>query len=223
MTYTFHYVSILQINKIMIIYYLYIKTHNKTGLQYLGQTTQNPVIYRGSGDRWINHINKHGYDVTTRIIQKCYTKTALKEWGLFYSRLWSVVDSKKWANLKPEEGNGFASGEFNPMKNTVIARKHSVSINSIDAKYKQKQGMIDSWKDDTARANRISAMKDNAVKLFGKDNRQYDKTVYTFIHTSGIVEYSTQQEFRIKHNLVQQSVSNLVKGITKIHRGWQVQ
>lgn len=207
----------------MIIYYLYIKTHNKTGLQYLGQTTQNPVIYRGSGDRWINHINKHGYDVTTRIIQKCYTKTALKEWGLFYSRLWSVVDSKKWANLKPEEGNGFASGEFNPMKNTVIARKHSVSINSIDAKYKQKQGMIDSWKDDTARANRISAMKDNAVKLFGKDNRQYDKTVYTFIHTSGIVEYSTQQEFRIKHNLVQQSVSNLVKGITKIHRGWQVQ
>jgi len=29
--------------------YLYKKTHNVTGLQYLGKTTRNPFTYKGSG------------------------------------------------------------------------------------------------------------------------------------------------------------------------------
>jgi hypothetical protein len=53
----------------MIIYYLYIKTHNKTGLKYLGQTSkQNPFTYMGSGVDWVAHLNENGIDVTTQII-----------------------------------------------------------------------------------------------------------------------------------------------------------
>jgi hypothetical protein len=70
--------------------YLYKKTHNKTGLMYLGKTTRNPYKYKGSGDYWIPHINKHGYDVTTEILRECQTNEEVKE----------------WANLKPEEGTG---------------------------------------------------------------------------------------------------------------------
>jgi 5-methylcytosine-specific restriction endonuclease McrA len=40
--------------------YLYVKTHNKTGLKYLGKTEQDPFVYLGSGKRWLNHLNKHG-------------------------------------------------------------------------------------------------------------------------------------------------------------------
>ena len=47
------------INNYMI--YLYIKTHNVTGLKYLGKTTQDPYKYKGSGKRWTNHINKHHF------------------------------------------------------------------------------------------------------------------------------------------------------------------
>jgi hypothetical protein len=86
--------------------YLYKKTHNKTGLQYLGKTIQDPFVYQGSGDRWIPHIKKHGYDVTTEILRECQTSEEVKEWGLYYSELWNVVDSKDWANLKPESGDG---------------------------------------------------------------------------------------------------------------------
>lgn len=86
--------------------YLYVKTHNKTGLKYLGQTNRDPLTYKGSGKRWTNHINKHGYDVSTEILVKCYTNAALKSWGIFYSKLWSVVESNKWANLRPEIGDG---------------------------------------------------------------------------------------------------------------------
>lgn len=89
--------------------YLYKKTHNKTGLQYLGKTThQDPHKYRGSGVRWTNHIKKYGYDVTTEILKECSTNDEVKEWGLYYSNLWNVVNNKSWANLKEESGEGGA-------------------------------------------------------------------------------------------------------------------
>ena len=48
--------------------YLYIKTHNITGLKYFGKTTGNPYNYRGSGKYWIAHLKKHNNNVTTEII-----------------------------------------------------------------------------------------------------------------------------------------------------------
>lgn len=87
--------------------YLYVKTHNKTGLKYLGYTSnKNPHLYEGSGIYWKTHLNKHGKDFTTEIIKECSTKEEIKEWGKHYSDLWNVVDSNEWANLKPEEGDG---------------------------------------------------------------------------------------------------------------------
>lgn len=87
--------------------YLYIKTHNKTGLKYLGKTTSsNPHTYPGSGTKWRRHLDKHGYDYTTEILKECQTKEEVKEWGLYYSNLWNVVDDNSWANLRPETGDG---------------------------------------------------------------------------------------------------------------------
>ncbi len=46
--------------------YLYIKTHNKTGMKYFGKTvSEDPEKYSGSGVYWKRHIEKHGNDVTT--------------------------------------------------------------------------------------------------------------------------------------------------------------
>jgi len=108
---------------ILKIYYLMIKTHNKTGLKYLCQTTQDPFKYKGSGDRWKLHIKKHRYDVDTVIVQKCYSKNSLQSWGLFYSNLWSVVDSNKWANIKPEDGCGGFTSEM--IKKTWQTRREN--------------------------------------------------------------------------------------------------
>lgn len=91
----------------MTIYYLYVKTQTTTGLKYLGQTIKkDPHKYPGSGKRWRSHLDKHGYDYTTEIIKECQTNEELKEWGLYYSDLWNIVDSSDWANLKPESGSG---------------------------------------------------------------------------------------------------------------------
>jgi hypothetical protein len=86
--------------------YLYLKTHNKTRLQYFGMTKQNPCQYMGSGKRWRNHLSKHGNDVTTEVIFESEDKDEITEVGKHYSRLWNIVASSEFANLKIEEGDG---------------------------------------------------------------------------------------------------------------------
>lgn len=87
--------------------YLYVKTHRITGLKYLGQTTaKDPHKYSGSGTYWKLHLEKHGYLYNTEILKECHSKDEIKNWGTYYSNLWNVVDSKDWANLKPESGDG---------------------------------------------------------------------------------------------------------------------
>ena len=90
--------------------YLYLKTHNKTGLKYLGKTSQNPFTYKGSGLHWTRHIQKHGNDVTTEILKECTDNNEIKHWGEYYSILWDVVGSPEFANLKLESGDGGAVG-----------------------------------------------------------------------------------------------------------------
>jgi hypothetical protein len=86
--------------------YLYKKTHNITGLKYLGKTKQDPFKYKGSGIYWTAHLKKHGNDVTTEILLETATDEELIKAGLYYSELWNVVNSNDWANLKPEAGDG---------------------------------------------------------------------------------------------------------------------
>jgi hypothetical protein len=87
--------------------YLYIKIHNVTGLKYLGKTkSKDPSNYKGSGKHWKRHIEKHGYDVTTEILFQSEEPVEIKEVGLYYSKLWNIVESKEWANLKEESGDG---------------------------------------------------------------------------------------------------------------------
>ena len=93
------------------IFYLYVKTHSITGLQYLGQTTKDPLKYYGSGKYWREHLKKHGREHTTKILHECKTHDELREWGIYYSRMWNVVESSKWANLKEEAGVGGVMGE----------------------------------------------------------------------------------------------------------------
>lgn len=91
---------------------LYIKTHNVTGLKYFGKSMRSDEsfdTYRGSGKYWLNHIKKHGYDVTTTIFAK-FDETVeeqrklLVETALKFSIDNDIVKSKDWANLKFENG-----------------------------------------------------------------------------------------------------------------------
>jgi len=98
------------INKLMNTYKLYVKTHQVTGLKYLGYTKQNPFVYKGSGKYWKLHLKKHGNQVHTEILFETTDKDKIKETGIYYSQLWNVVSNDGWANLRIEEGDGGGKG-----------------------------------------------------------------------------------------------------------------
>ncbi len=176
--------------------YLYKKTHNKTGLQYLGKTVKNPFTYKGSGTKWLLHINQHGYDVTTEILKECQTKEELKKWGKYYSELWDVVNArdehgkKVWANLKPEEGDGGATR--NGMRNKPCSletrekiirantgRKHSEEskLKNRNSNLGEKNGMFNRTHTPEARhkmsmSRRARTKQPSAGKIYSTEDRQ---------------------------------------------------
>jgi hypothetical protein len=88
------------------IIYLYIKQHSITKLKYFGKTTQpNPFKYRGSGTKWLNHINKHGKDhVVTLEVWGFDDPTICTDFALSFSTEHRIVESVEWANQIPEDG-----------------------------------------------------------------------------------------------------------------------
>lgn len=106
--------------------YLYIKTHNVTGLKYFGKTTQNPFKYKGSGKYWINHIKNYGNDVITEIYGFYIIKELCLNDAIKFSIENDIVNSSLWANLKLEElDGGDTSKTENYIKSlpNVVAKK----------------------------------------------------------------------------------------------------
>lgn len=126
----------------MTIYYLCVKTHASTGLKYLCQTkNENPHKYLGSGKYWRRHLRKNGYEHTTEIIRECNSKTEVKEWGIYYSDLWNVVESDDWANLMPENGGGGKTVEqpWNKGKRGAETKHFGMKYNMTESGRKSKQ------------------------------------------------------------------------------------
>lgn len=285
--------------------YLYVKTHNKTGLKYLGKTEQEPYSYKGSGVYWMLHISKHGYDVTTEILHECSTTEELKEWGLYYSRLWNVVESNEWANLKEECGDGLSSSDAKRMmSNPLIIEKISNVIKELIEKepwrkekllemsielWKNPQRVINQiefmknwwtkerrddqsertkkmwedeeyarlmsnifikmWQNEEYRENKIQQLREYYLipennkmiserfkkvwedetyrefmkeRMSGKNNPNYDSTVYYFVHDNGTEEHCTRHFLYTKYNLSPNKVTCLITGVRRSHKGWRL-
>lgn len=89
-------------------HFLMLKQHQETGLKYLCYhygSQSNCFKYTGSGKRWTAHLKKHGYKISTIIIDSKDTKEELAEIGIKYSKLWDVVNSEEFANLIEEDCN----------------------------------------------------------------------------------------------------------------------
>lgn len=70
---------------------IYIKTHNVTGLKYLGKTTKDPFKYRGSGKYWKRYLAKHGNNVTTEVIAEFLSTDECSAFALALSREWDSL------------------------------------------------------------------------------------------------------------------------------------
>jgi hypothetical protein len=121
--------------------YLLVKTHLKTGLQYLCQTKQEPFKYLGSGIYWRRHLKTHGKEISTHILRECNDRTEVEYWGRYYSDLWNVVESAYWANLKPETGDGGSNGGTPRIKTSLTMKgrtAHNKGKKQVHKKHKSR-------------------------------------------------------------------------------------
>ena len=150
--------------------YIYVK-QAPSGLYYLGKTVKdikaNPNCYIGSGRYWLEHLKYYGYkssDIKTWILHETIDEEDLKDIGAYYSKLFNVVDSDQWANLKPEEGDGgmTVSGDNHHMKNKdtalrIAATRHA---NFVEGKW--------NTSDDTRQKQREAKLKNPTKYWLGK-------------------------------------------------------
>lgn len=91
---------------------LYLKTQNKTGLQYLGVTSKDAYSYKGSGEVWKKEIKKYGRkqsDIDTLILftdkmEGKSTSKLFQKVSLWTSKMLGVVDNVNFANTIEENG-----------------------------------------------------------------------------------------------------------------------
>lgn len=115
--------------------YLYIKQHAKTGLKYFGKTVQNdPVKYLGSGSYWTKHIKKYGIEYVKTLCFALYLdEESLQHDAIQFSKDNDIVKSKKWANLKEEDGINNSGGrghirteeQKKRISDGLLGKKHS--------------------------------------------------------------------------------------------------
>ena len=121
-------------------YYLMVKKHNKTNLKYLCQTRRKePFLYAGSGTYWKLHLKTHGYDISTEILGEYNTKDDLKKAGEYYSKMYNVVESDEWANLRIEDGDGGNTSKTEGYKLGMQKRRTYVGENNPN------YGKVGSW------------------------------------------------------------------------------
>jgi hypothetical protein len=221
----------------MSIYSLYVKTHRKTGLKYLGKTNQDPHKYPGSGVYWSDHLKKHGNDVATEILHECQTNDEIRELGLHYSALWDIVNAvdehgrKIWANLKPEEGDGGWGGDQNPNNMPHVKeaqRQRGITNNPIHlpgVKEKVQQRTLEAMAEPTIRKKHLDAihsdswMTARAARVADKAPN-FDATIYTWQHKDGTVIHCTQYDLYQMYKGV--NASRLIKGKIKTSKGWRL-
>jgi hypothetical protein len=132
--------------------YLYIKQHKITGLKYFGKTSKkDPYTYLGSGKYWRRHLKVHGCEIETTNVWTFENGDDCEKFALEFSNVNNIVESKEWANLRPENGKDGApvgspgmKGEKNPRfgktkdQNSFYKKKHSQETIELYKKQKEK-------------------------------------------------------------------------------------
>ncbi len=215
--------------------YLYIK-ESPLGLKYLGHTIKkDPYKYRGSGIRWNNHLRAHKIsikDIKTNILLETTDRSIISFWGMYYSKIYNVVDDPNWANLMPESGEssvGYKHTNETKLKISIKNKGKIVSQETIVKILKNRSSTLgfkhsDETKEKMSKLHKGKKLSKETIdkmkfKTTGKRLEANSKKVYKYsLEGLFLEEYSN-----IKDACVSCSgdVYNAYKGRCKIAGGYQ--
>jgi HNH endonuclease len=87
---------------------------------------------------------------------------------------------------------------------------------------KQTERPYEDWYRGRSPIKKIEMARNRVGKATGFKNSKSDKTIYHFIHSSGIEAKMTRIEFRNEFSLTRKGVENLLNGGWLSHRGWRM-
>lgn len=203
-------------------YSLYIKTHKKTGLKYLGQTKQDPYTYPGSGIVWSKHLKEHGNHQETEVILQTDDWEILKETGRYYSKVFNVVGAqddfgnKIWANAIPETGGGigWSSDQAKEIQNRPETKALKMGKNNP-------YHLLDKAEHSKATSDAMNR-PEVKKKMTGENSHHYDHTIYHFVNVDGTQIDCTFFELRTKYKLHHGHLRSVIVGDRATHKGWRV-
>ena len=182
--------------------------------------------------------------MTTEIIKECKDNDELKFWGQYYSDLWNIVESKDWANLKTECGDGGTgpnlgvhmrlpehrlrfSGDNSHMRKPEyrLWMKENNPMRDPESRKKISEKLLGVPKSKQHKKNMFQPMSDPTMveKISGSNNYRYDHRIYCFsLSIPGIEVYMTQRNFIETFSLNKGNVSLLVNGLKEKYKGWSI-
>lgn len=153
--------------------YLYVKTHNITGLKYFGKTTKSdPHKYAGSGVYWKRHLIKYGRNYSTEIIASFTDEKECINFALQFSKENNIVESTDWANLQEENGvdgapKGHIGHKFTEEQITKLSSSSKNRWENPEYKEKLRQKQKDSWTEQRR--------EEQSKRLTGQKNPEHSK------------------------------------------------
>jgi hypothetical protein len=202
-------------------YSVYVKTHLKSGVRYLGFTKHNPFTYPGSGKEWKKLLRHYPSEVKTEVIAVSENKKTINELGRYYSKLWNIVTgcddygNKLWANMIPETGGGGVNGNdhYTRKKDYVCLSKKEIS------QYQTK--LLETGHHVFQQPGHYDSVRS---AMLGKNNVNYNPKLFRWVNNlTGEEIYCTMNELCKKYNLDIRNVWPVATGNRKTHKGWTIE
>ena len=201
------------------------------GLKYLGKTIRNPYSYMGSGTYWVSHLKKYNIssdDIKTTVLFETTDKDEFKKVAIEYSDKYNIVESKEFANLIREEGQGgtTVTKEMRP----DVCKSHSKRmIDMYSNNPQKKQEQSNRWKlnnpmnSEKSRKKLSNSLKNHLVSKSTRDKISNSLKMYyknNTVHNKGIPMADFQKEIRSKKQgnpiLINDVVYNSIRHASKV-------
>jgi hypothetical protein len=204
--------------------------------------------YSGSGVRWKKRIKKYGKEnVKTLWVSDWYhCPHEIQEVALHFSKENMIVESDRWANIKPE--NGLDGGAQPPEITQRIANNNrgkklsqercdQIGTASLkrwaDKEYRDRLCAVQKTSHNTtqmkAKKSAVAKVCQNTLeakkrrsKQVGSNASNYDSTVYHFIHKNGTTEVMPRLSLIQKYNIHPGNLSLMISGKRPTVNGWSL-
>jgi len=192
-------------------------------LYFCKSISKDIVAYTGSGTLWRRICKKYGKEnIKTLWVSDWYfTPQEIQQVALHFSKENQIVESDKWANMKPEDGldGGIQSDKtIQQIASKNTGQKRTPEQNEAKSKRQRGTKKSQEWLDKRVG----SKYKKHKLEweFIGEKHWNFDKTIYIFEHKdTGEILKTTKNDFRKK--FPRSNLSALIRGKRPTTSGWK--